>query len=428
MSHAHDGPVPPTSSMPIPWGGDVAPGFEPVRDAFVAGLPAFGAGGGSLAAYQRGQRVVHLWGGWARPAEPWQEDTLAVIFSCSKGLATLCLQMAHDRGLVDLDAHVADLWPGFEAAGKSAVRVRHLLSHTSGVLAPADAASFLTWAGAGWADQERIEAGLAAAAPAVPIGCTFAYQAISFGWLVNAILRRATGLTIGRFLAQEIAGPLGLDLRIGTPADVLPRVAPVRAEPVPAVPMAVSPEAAAYAARATALAHDPTTLLGRALLALDDGNVADHWESFGSAALLEPEMAGANGTATAAALAGMYDALACGGVAGGVRLVSPESIARFRTLQIQGPNALDLEADPDPATVELHQRLLGYHGSSRPPGGSGRLGPSATAFGHDGAGGQIAFADPERSIAAAFVRSEMTQDQGWSAQLLERLYACAGPG
>jgi len=285
----------------------------------------------------------------------------------------------------------------------------------------------IPWAGEGWADHERIEAGLVAAAPAVPIGSTFAYQAISFGWLVSAILRRATGLTAGEFLAREIAGPLGLDIRIGTPADALPRVAPVRAVPVPAVPVTLSPAAAAYAERATALAHDPTTLLGQALLALSDGNVADHWESSSSAALLGPEMASANGTATAAGLAGLYNVLACGGTADGVRLVSPESIERFRTLQIQGPDALDMEPDPEPSTVELHQRMLGYHGSSRPPGGPGRLGPSATAFGHDGAGGQIAFADPERSIAAAFVRSEMAADQRWSAQLLELLYACAEP-
>jgi CubicO group peptidase (beta-lactamase class C family) len=171
--------------------------------------------------------------------------------------------------------------------------------------------------------------------------------------------------------------------------------------------------------------HDPSTLQGRASLALSDGNLADHWETFNTSALLAPEMAGVNGTATAAALAGMYNALASGGESGAVRLVSRASIETFRTLQIQGPNALELEPDPDPATVELHQRMLGYHGSSRPPGGSGRLGPSATAFGHDGAGGQIAFADPEHAIAAGFVRSQMTMEPGYSAVLLERLYACA---
>ena len=105
--------------------------------------------------------MVDLWGGWAWPDVPWQADTLAVVFSCSKGMATLCLQMAHDRGLVDLDAHVVDLWPEFGATGKDIVRVRHILSHTSGVLAPVDQGSLLTWSGEGWQDAE-IEAGLAA--------------------------------------------------------------------------------------------------------------------------------------------------------------------------------------------------------------------------------------------------------------------------
>ena len=158
---------------------------------------------------------------------------------------------------------------------------------------------------------------------------------------------------------------------------------------------------------------------------MTDGNLADHWEAFTTPAIAGPEMAGANGTATAAALAGLYDVLAGGGEVGGRRFVTPASIERFRTLQIMAPNALELEADPDPSTVELHRRMLGYHGSSRLPGQPGRLGPSETAFGHDGAGGQIAFADPERSLSVGYVRSQLTGDPAHSAALLERLYACA---
>ena len=405
-----------------PWGGSVAPGFEPVLKAFVAGLDDLGAGGGSFAAYHRGREVVHLWGGWARPGQPWGEDTLAVVFSSSKGLATLCLQMVHARGGIDVDAHVADVWPEFGAASKERVRVRHVLAHTSGVLAPHDAASFLSWQGSGWGDSERIETGLATTSASVPIGSTFAYHAFSFGWLLDALLRRTSGASVGRFLESEITRPLGLDLRIGTPAAVQPRVAQV----VPESGIDLAPDIAAAASRSRELGRDPTSLQGRAFLALAGGDLLDNLVAFNRPALLAPEISAVNATATARSLARLYAVLASGGEFEGVRLVPGPVIEQFRRLQICAPNAVEMEADPPPRTVELHRRMLGYHGSSRPYESAGRLGPSPTAFGHDGLGGQLAFADPERSIAAAFVRSQMTSRSRYSADLLDRLYDCAG--
>ena len=225
---------------------------------------------------------------------------------------------------------------------------------------------------------------------------------------------------MGRFLEAEIARPLGLDLQIGTPAETQPRVAVVIPEPSVELP----PDLAATAARARSLSRDPGTLTGRAFLALADGDLLDNLDAFNLPALLEPEIPAVNATATAAGLAGLYAVLASGGQSDGVRLVSAASIERFRTIEICAPNAIELEPDPEPRTVELHKRMLGYHGSSRPFGLPGRLGPSPTAFGHDGLGGQIAFADPERSTAAAFVRSRLTSDPRYSARLLELLYAC----
>src|SRR5436190_20809160 len=107
-----------TTRAAPPWGGTAASGFEPVRDAFVAGLHDFGAGGGALAAYVDGKPVVDLWGGSVRPGEPWQADTLAVIFSTTKAMATLCVQMLVDRGQIDLDTRIAEVWPEFGANGK----------------------------------------------------------------------------------------------------------------------------------------------------------------------------------------------------------------------------------------------------------------------------------------------------------------------
>jgi CubicO group peptidase (beta-lactamase class C family) len=166
-------------------------------------------------------------------------------------------------------------------------------------------------------------------------------------------------------------------------------------------------------------------LTGKAFLALPDGDLLDNLDVVNLPAFLEAEVPAANGTGTARSIARLFALLSEGGELDGVRLVSQRSIRRFRTVQIYAPNALDLEPDP-PGEPELHIRMLGYHGSSKPPGLPRRLGPSRTAFGHDGAGGQIGFADPEAGIAVGFVRSQFTSAPKFSARLIETLYACAG--
>src|SRR5205085_9408751 len=163
-----------------------------------------------------------------------------------------------------------------------------------------------------------------------------------------------------------------------------------------------------------------------AFRALRDGFVFDNIPAVNSPAYLEAEVPGCNGTGTARSIARMFAMLAEGGELDGVRLVSQSSIRRFRSVQIMAPNALELEADPPGNTVELHMRMLGYHGSSKPFGQPRRLGPSDTAFGHYGAGGQVAFADPEKGIAAGFLRSQWTSTPTFSGRLIELVYRCAG--
>ena len=143
---------------------------------------------------------------------------------------------------------------------------------------------------------------------------------------------------------------------------------------------------AAAVARARGLSRSSSTLSGRSLLALKDGDLIDNVEAFNRPALLEPEIAAVNATATAQSLARLYAVLASRGELDGTRVVSADAVERYRTLQICAPNAADLEADPPPYTVECHKRMLGYHCSSIPYGLPGRLGPSNTAFGHDGLG------------------------------------------
>jgi CubicO group peptidase (beta-lactamase class C family) len=303
-----------------PWGGTVAPGYEAVLEGFLDGIDDLGDGGGAFTAYVDGRPVADVWGGHARQDQPWERDTLTTIFSTTKALTTLCLQILFDRGRLDLDARIADLWPEFGTPGKERIRIRHVLSHTSGILAPVDPAAILSWQGYGWNDHERIADHLAAAVPAVTVGATFAYQAFTFGWLVAESVRRVTGESIGTFFRHEIAEPLGLDLWIGTPRAIQPRVAQVI--PEPARPL--DPDAAAVIARARSIARDPSSLTGQAFLAMPDGDFLDHLAVVNLPAFQEAEIPGVNGTGTARSIARLVAVLAEGGeLACGSRGQSP---------------------------------------------------------------------------------------------------------
>ena len=201
--------------------GHVAPGFDGVRDAFAANFARHGDVGAAFALYVRGEKVVDIWGGTADNAQdrPWSEHTLAPVFSTTKGVTAICAHLLAQRGELDLDAPVANYWPEFKAEGKESTSVRWLLSHRAGLPAidglvtPADV----------YAWDPVIEK-LAAQKPFWEPGTAHGYHAFTFGWLVGEVLRRVTGMSIGHFLATEIAGPLGLDVFIGLPEAEEPRV------------------------------------------------------------------------------------------------------------------------------------------------------------------------------------------------------------
>ncbi len=175
----------------------VAAGFEPAREAFGQGATDLGDGGGAFCAYVEGVPVVDLWGGTARPGQPWESDTRAVLMSLTKGLAALCVQILVDRGQVDVDAPVSAYWPEFAASGKEKVLVRHVLTHTAGVLSFPGEPELLGLDGTGWDDYDAIADGLAAATPSWEPGTRFGYHALTFGWLLGEIIRRVSGRRVG---------------------------------------------------------------------------------------------------------------------------------------------------------------------------------------------------------------------------------------
>jgi CubicO group peptidase (beta-lactamase class C family) len=286
--------------------------FEPLQRLFASLIEGGRDLGASLAVTVEGETVVDLWGGWIDEArtQPWVEDTIVNVWSTTKPMVSLVALMLADQGELDLNAPVAQYWPEFAANGKEAVRVRHLLSHSSGV--------------SGWAQQLRIEdlydwekctSLLAAQAPWWQPGTASGYHSLNYGHLVGEVVRRITGMTPGRFFAAEVAGPLGADFHIGLADSEFHRVSRV-----------VPPEQGIDVS-----GIDPATVAFRTL-----GNPpldariswTDDWR--------RAEIGSCNGHGNARSVARVQSVVANGGRLGGARLLSPRTIARIFEPQVNG--------------------------------------------------------------------------------------------
>jgi CubicO group peptidase (beta-lactamase class C family) len=362
--------------------GTVADGFEAVADAFARNFEQRGERGAAVAVYRDGRKVVDLWAG-ARDVdghEPWVLDTAQVVRSATKGVAAAVVLLLHQRGQIDLDAPVGTYWPEFKAAGKERVLVRHLLSHRAGLpvldrpLTPARAQ-----------DGVSGPAALAAQAPAWEPGAEHGYHAQTYSWLIGELVRRVTGRTLGRWVAEEIARPLGLDLWIGLPAEEAHRVG--RLGQITEPPTAEGGGLKLRPKRAVAEAYrDPGSLTRRAFEAIDP--LPDENDPAYRAA----ELPASGGISTARALARFY-AATIGAVDGGPRLFAPATLTLARTEESAGP---------DRVLVVPTRFGLGYmlHGPASP-----LLGPGS--FGHPGRGGSLGFADPESGIALGYTTNGM---------------------
>ncbi|WP_405614971.1 serine hydrolase domain-containing protein [Streptomyces sp. NBC_00076] len=359
--------------------GTVAEGFEPVRDAFVRNFEALGDRGAAVAVYRDGRRVVDLWGGTkdVDGTTPWQRGTAQVVRSATKGVAAAVPLLLHQRGELDLDAPVGEYWPEFKAHGKDRVLVRHVLNHRAGLplldrpITPQDAL-----------DPRRGPEAAAAQAPVWEPGTDHGYHALTYGWMLDELVRRVTGRGAGEWIAAEIAAPLGLDLWLGLPeaeeaAGRTGRVGRIEApEPAPGPGLRVRPKRSV-----TEAYDDPGSLTRRAFAAITP--FPDQNDPAYRAAALPAT----NGIATADSLARFYAALI--GEVDGIRLFDPATVAAARAEESAGPDRV----------LVVNTRFgLGYmlHGSASP-----LLGPGS--FGHPGRGGALGFADPETGVALGYV-------------------------
>jgi CubicO group peptidase (beta-lactamase class C family) len=396
--------------------GAVAAGFEPLVKCFAQS--DIGRGGAAFAAYRDGEKIADLWAGDAHVGVPWVRDTLTTGMSSTKGLVAIVMMMLHDRGLIDVEARVVDYWPEYAQNGKSETTVRHVLTHTSGVIGLEHPEQFLEWDGTGWSDYDAIAADLAASQPMWAPGTGIAYHAITYGWLCQEIVRRVTGKTIGSFFAREIAGPLRLDAFIGTPDGQHARVATM----IPPTFDHASPEAVAALEAAKAFVNSPHTSMGKSYIAMHGSSVLGSLDFVNLPAVRATEIPAANGSFDARSLAKVYAALACGGEIDGVRLASEQSVRLFGALSYEGPSAfLSPTATDEEIALNRMRYGLGFEGDFGIAPKPWRFGPTETTFGHLGAGGQIGFADVEKRISIGFVRNHLA-DWDVSSRLVGTLY------
>ena len=363
--------------------GAVEPDFVVIEKAFAdafAGRPLMGA---ALAIRHHGRTVVDLWGGFGDPGtlSLWQEHTATVIFSCTKGLLALLAARLVQEGRLDYDAPVTDYWPEFGAAGKHNVTVTELLAHRAGLSAPRESLTVDDIV-----DWPRMTATLAQQAPLWQPGSAHAYHAITYGWLVGELIRRVTGENVGAYFQQVVAAPLHQDAWIGLPAHARDQVASVSVDAT--LRALIDGEAAHRDVSSPDWGEKAMTLGG----ALPPALVGER-TGFNDPRIQAAEVPGAGGIATARALASIWSSAIA--TTDGVRLLNADTVREATRVQTEGS---PIFGSPGPwprwgRGFQLDSQTRRYL--------------TASGFGHDGAGGQVGFADPDTGIGFAFLTNQM---------------------
>lgn len=375
--------------------GLVAPGFETARDVFRDNFISRGDTAAAFAVYVEGRRVVDLVGG------DYPERGVQILRSASKAVVALLVHVLAERGVVDIDRPIADVWKEFGAAGKEKVSLRDVLTHRAGLPA-VDVALTLEEALA-WEPAARA---VAAQRPLWEPGSRIAYHDLTFGWIIGETLRRITGRRVGALLQKEIALPLGLDLWIGVPRSEHARIQPLRAQPLDFGDASkVQDDRAAALAKALT---DPTSLVRR--VSFNPDTVVGETDSF----YLASEVPSTNGVADARSLARLFAATI--GAVDGVQLLPTSRLREVTALAAEGEDAV---------VGYFRRYALGFMlpDPTRPMAGT-----SSACFGHYGAGGTLVFADPEHGVAFAYATLEQQSHAGAdprSRLLAEATIECA---
>ncbi|AOS64129.1 serine hydrolase domain-containing protein [Actinoalloteichus hymeniacidonis] len=371
--------------------GTVVAGYQRVAEAFERSLSDDGTETAQCCVHVDGEMVVDLWSGLP--------EALEVVFSATKGATAACANLLVQRGLLQLDARVAEYWPAYGVRGKESTLVRWLLSHRAGVLTPREQLTMDALA-----EWDLVAATLAAQTPAWEPGTAYGYHAQSFGWLVGELVRLVDGRSLGTFFREELAQPAGAEFWIGLPQDQEPRVVPSVADD-PALPPGTDP----------------------AQLDLSSYFGPHHLDAFTLGGMLPEDI-------VAAATDRRYRAAevgASGGVANGrglsrlYRLLLDEfTSATVEDILTPETEGTDLVLSSPAVTVT---QLFGRGFDVSPPVGAP---PGTRTFGHGGSGGISAFADPDRRLSFGYTTSRLVPGPPGmdprTSSLVEAVYETTG--
>ena len=354
---------------------------ERLAALFEENFARFGELGAAVSVWQHGKPIVELHGGFrdAKREQPWTADTIVLFWSATKGLGSACLLHALQERGITLERAVAEFWPEFAQAGKSAITIEQLLSHQAGLSALDEPVEVL--------DYPAVIAALEKQTPLWPPGTAHGYHARTFGFLVDELTRRITGQRVSEYWRTTFAEPLELDIWIGLPEAEDKRAATI------------------YAAKAggeqtpAEFYHElmtPGTLVRKTFTSPAGLHSI--------AAMNTVENRAANivsfsGIGSASSLAKFYGMLANDGVLEGRRYFSSETIALMTTTLTSGVDRI----------LQIPTAFSAGFMKDSPDAPRRIFGPSSSAFGHPGAGGSNAFADPENGISFAYVMNQMEQ-------------------
>jgi CubicO group peptidase (beta-lactamase class C family) len=355
--------------------------LDRIASLFKENFTRFGDLGAAISIWQNQKSVLELHGGFrdAKREMPWTADTIVLFWSATKGLGSACvLHLLHERE-IELTRRVAEFWPEFAQAGKNEITLAQLLSHQAGLCAFDASVDVL--------DYRGVIAALEKQAPLWPPGTAHGYHARTFGFLLDELVRRLAGITLSEYWRKTFADPLELDIWIGLPDSEQARVATIYAAKAGRSPA----PAEFYRDLAT-----PGTLARKTFTSPRGLHAVSAMNSRENRAA---PIVSFGGIGSATALAKFYAMLANGGELNGRRFFGRETIAQMTTTLVSGldrvfqiPTAFSAGFMKD--TAGATRRIFGR---------------SPLAFGHPGAGGSHAFADPEHGISFAYVMNQMEQ-------------------
>ena len=361
--------------------GRCDPRFEEVRRTFEQNFAERGEVGASVCLSVDGETVVDLWGGMADPetGDPWREDTISIVFSCSKAATAICAHILIDRGELAPDALVADYWPEFAKNGKEKTTVRMMLNHESAL--PALRAPVKP---GGFGDWDYMIRRMEDEEAFWEVGTRNGYHMVNFGWTVGELVRRVSGRSLGTFFREEVAGPTGARFWLGLPETEDVHIAPIRFyQPQPGdVPTEFS----------IRLMTEPDSIQHKSFLNTGGWDWNDRK---GQTA----EIGGAGGLSNARGQVAMYTPLATDNG----QLVSHDRLQNMTMVSTATQRDATLLVPTRFASGFM--KSMDNRGLNLGPGTSAVLGEKA--FGHVGAGGSIGFADPECGLAFSYTMNQM---------------------